>query len=294
MEQVWTIGSVLQWTSQRFAQNGFEQPRLEAEVLLGHALGKNRVKLYVDYVQPLTSGELAAYRELVRERLRGVPVAHLTGKKEFMSLSFKINGDVLIPRPETELLVETAASLARTVIEGRDIFIADVGTGSGVIAICLGRFLPGARVLGIDISPAALEVAGENARLLGVDDRVRFREGDLLGPLLREESGVDMITANLPYIPTGDIPLLQVQVRGYEPVLALDGGGDGLELYRRLIPEAVLVLRPGGYLVAEIGADQGQQAQGLFRPELWSEVGIRPDYSGRDRVLVACRRDERG
>jgi release factor glutamine methyltransferase len=298
MERVWTIGDVLKWTARRFAESDFAQPRLEAEVLLGHALGKDRVKLYTDYGQPLIPEELAAYRELVRQRLRGVPTAYLTGKKEFMSLSFKVNRDVLIPRPETELLVEAAASLARTGFRDREIFIVDVGTGTGAIAICLGRFLPQARVLGIDISPAALMVARENACLLRVADRVRFQEGDLLGPLLqgeaglREERAVDMVTANLPYVPAGEIPSLPVEVRGYEPALALDGGRDGLDCYRRLVPEAARVLKPGGYLLAEIGAGQGKRARGLFVPEFWSEVTVRPDYAGRDRVLIARVRGE--
>lgn len=294
MERIWTIQEVLDWTSRRFAQKGIEQPRLEAEVLISHALGKDRIGLYINNRQPLVAEELAACRELIRRRLRGVPAAYLTGKKEFMSLSFKVSEAVLIPRPETELLVETAVDLGRTVLAGQSLTIVDVGTGSGVIAICLGRFLPAARVVGIDISPEALRIAAENARNLAVADRVSFLEGDLLEPLTGQgwAGKVDLITANLPYIPAASIETLQPEVREYEPRLALAGGGDGLDLYRRLVPAACAFLKPGGYFLAEIGANQGHAARLLFSPECWQDVTVKPDYAGHDRVLQAQRRKQ--
>lgn len=293
----WTVREVLAWTAQYFFQQGVEHPRLEAELLLAHVLGQTRVELYINFDQPLQPNELAAYRELIKRRVEGYPLAYLTGQREFMSLTFEVNPAVLIPRPETETLVETAVELVRDAVRGYlatggpvelpPIRIAEAGTGSGAIAVSLARFLPAAQVWATDISPAALAVAQRNAERHGVADRVRFYEGDLLGPLLEPNSfgQFALVVANLPYIPTPEIPRLAREVR-CEPVLALDGGADGLDLYRRLVPQAARLLKSGGYLVMEIGFDQGNAAAALLAGEDWHPPRIKPDLAGRDRVVV--------
>ncbi|NLC08086.1 MAG: peptide chain release factor N(5)-glutamine methyltransferase [Syntrophomonadaceae bacterium] len=316
----WTISKCLTWTAQYFAKHHLDNPRLEAEVLLGRALGQTRVQVYMNLDQPMQPVELARYRELIRRRIEGTPTAYLLGEKEFMSLTFEVNRQVLIPRPETEVLVETALELlgysqrdkagftnagrlnepkpAESALEeeldqgGRlregGFLLIDVGTGSGNIAITLARFLPQAKVIGLDISAKALEVAARNASRHEVSSRVAFYEGDLLAPLAEMpqlKGQIDLITANLPYIPSDQLPHLMKEVL-QEPIIALDGGRDGLMYYRRLVPQALEYLKPGGYLLLEIAHDQGRAARKLFG-EGWEKVELRPDYAGRDRVVLA-------
>lgn len=288
----WTVREVLAWTAQYFLQQGIAGARLEAELLLAHSLRQNRVSLYVNYDQPLQPEELAAYRELIKSRVQGQPLAYLTGQREFMSLAFEVSPAVLIPRPETETLVETAVELMRDrvkptgespVTESPTSRIAEAGTGSGVIAVCLAKFLPQALVWATDISPTALEVAERNAERHGVADRVRFAQGDLLAPV--DQIELNLVVANLPYVPTGEIPKLAREVR-CEPISALDGGADGLDIYRRLVPQAARMLKPGGWLVLEIGWDQGEAAAALFKAAEWEEPKVKPDLAGKDRLVV--------
>ena len=284
----WTIGKCLTWTTQYFTQKRLDNPRLEAEVLLGKALGQTRVQLYMNLEQPLQGLELARYRVLIKQRAEGMPTAYLVGEKEFMSLAFEVNRQVLIPRPDTEVLVETSLEL----IGGRqneELVVVDVGTGSGNIAVALAHYWPKARVIGIDISEKALEVAKRNAGRHEVADRVTFYEGDLLSSLegLKLKGKVDLIAANLPYIPSNELPHLMREVL-QEPISALDGGRDGLSYYRRLLPQALDYLKPGGYLIIEIGPNQGKAAQKLFKEEPWDKVQVKLDYGGRERVVCAC------
>lgn len=287
-ESNWTIGKCLTWTTQYFTQKRLDNPRLEAEVLLGKALGQTRVQLYMNLEQPLQGLELARYRVLIKQRAEGMPTAYLVGEKEFMSLAFEVNRQVLIPRPDTEVLVETSLELIGE-RQNEELVVVDVGTGSGNIAVALAHYWPKARVIGIDISEKALEVAKRNAGRHEVADRVTFYEGDLLSPLegLKLKGKVDLIAANLPYIPSNELPHLMREVL-QEPISALDGGRDGLSYYRRLLPQALDYLKPGGYLIIEIGPNQGKAAQKLFKEEPWDKVQVKLDYGGRERVVCAC------
>lgn len=295
--KVWTIREVLQWTMDFFARRRLEQPRLEAEVLLKKVLGQDRVQLYMNFDQPLEAHELAAYRRLIQRRAAGEPAAYLVGEKEFMSLAFEVNRQVLIPRPDTEVLVEIALEwLQKTAVEifSPPHLVVDVGTGCGNIAVSLAYYFPSARVVAIDIAAAALEVARRNAVRHGVDERITFWEGDLLSPL--EELGlkgqVQLIAANLPYIPSSSLPHLPREVL-YEPLAALDGGRDGLAYYRRLLPQAEAALCPGGLLLMEIGENQARPLLKLLAGEAWEEVRVHNDYGGRERVVQARKKRTR-
>lgn len=279
MQENWTIKDLLEWTTRFFTDKGIEEPRLNAEVLLAQVLDKDRVYLYANYFAPVNKNEREQYREFIKRRSNQEPLAYLLERREFMSLDFKVTPAVLIPRPETELLVETVLQRAN---QAKPVAICDVGTGSGAIAVSLAYYLPQAQVTGIDISGPALEVARLNAQQHGVE--VRFLEGDLLSPLPVQEQ-FDFICANLPYISEDEYTQLDVQVRDYEPRQALWGFGDGLELYRRLIPQVWTYLRPGGYLLMEIGCDQAQAVAQLLPSSV--KVQVEQDWAGLDRLIIA-------
>jgi len=286
-EPKWTIGSILTWTKQYFADKGVASPRLDAEVLLSHILGRDRMYLYVNFDQPLEVGELAAFREAVKKRAQRVPVAYITGRKEFFGLTFAVSPAVLIPRPDTEVLVE--AALRR--LQGRDnLLLADVGTGSGAIIVSLLHKLPAARGVGTDISSDALAVAADNAARLGVADRAEFYRGDLFVPLTGRV--FDAIVSNPPYIAAKDLAGLDPEL-GYEPRAALAGGADGLYFYRRLVSGAAAILKPDGFLAVEVGAGQAGPVAALAVPArgLTAAEGIK-DYAGGERVVVLERRQQ--
>lgn len=259
---------------------------LDAEVLLRHVLKVDRIGLYTRPERLLSETELASYHNLLVRRAQGEPVAYLTGTREFMGLEFNVSSAVLIPRPETELLVEIVLNTLRP-LSGQAC-IVDVGTGSGAIAVSLAKYLPTAQIYALDISPAALAMAEQNAVQHGVAERVSFQQSNLLSALLTDIAGqVDWIVANLPYIPSADIPQLQLEVVGHEPKLALDGGSDGLVLYRELIPQASQMLKPGGQLIMEMGWDQGRELLSLLDGESWNNAQIIKDYAGLDRFVRA-------
>lgn len=266
-------------------QGGVSCPSLEAELLLAFAAGTDRVGIYRDAGRMLLPAEEEKLMELLKRRAAGEPVAYLLGQKEFMGLLFAVNRDVLIPRPETELLVETALEIFGG---EQSLLAADVGTGSGCIAVSLAHYLPGAIVYATDISLAALEVARQNARRHRVEERVYFLTGDLLAPLLALGffRRLSLVAANLPYIPSAEIEQLCPEVSRFEPRLALDGGPDGLELYRRLVPQAEEVLCPGGYLLMEISPSQEKEVPSLFPAGAW-QLSLRKDLAGRIRLVVA-------
>jgi len=277
-----TIRSVLQQMRSKFKECGIGAAALEAEVLLAFVTGLDRAGVYREWDRDLSKAEEDRLAALTGRRLLGEPVAYLTGSKEFMSLEFDVSPSVLIPRPETELLVETALNLlppSPTVI--------DVGAGSGVIAISLVLFAPGAKAYATDCSQEALDVAKGNALRHGVSDRVRFCRGDLLEPLysLVPAGGSDLIAANMPYIEQDELQRLPGEVK-HEPLLALDGGAGGLEHYRRLVPQAGYFLKRGGCLLMEIGALQGEEAAGLLESPQWETVVIK-DLAGLDRLVRA-------
>jgi release factor glutamine methyltransferase len=279
MQRDWNIKNILEWTTRYFADRGIQEPRLEADLLLAHALQKDRVFLYANYDIPLNREERDKYKQLIIRRVKQEPLAYITGQKEFMSLLFKVNPHVLIPRPETELLVETALELAQTNSCPR---IIDVGTGSGCIAISLAFYLPEAEVVGIDISAPALAVARENALTHGVE--VEFREGNLLQNCAGEEK-YDLIVANLPYVADGDCARLEAGVKDYEPRQALAAGEDGMDLYRALVPQSYELLKCGGYLLFEFSPEQAEIAWQLTSG--FKQVKIHKDLTGKNRLLQA-------
>ena len=280
MDEAWTILKVLKWTQGRFSERGIETPRLDAEVLLAHVLKYDRVALYTHFDQPLQADELTRYRELIKRRLQSEPVAYLVGKKEFRSLELHVDARVLVPRPETETLVELALTL---LADGPSHRIVDVATGSGAIALALKSARPASTIFATDLSPDAAEVARANATRLSLP--VDIRVGDLLAPVAAE-APFDLITANLPYIPTGDLPSLPPDVRR-EPRLALDGGPDGLSQVRRLITMAFPLLAPGGSLLLELAADQPPAVAPLLTSAGFLSPTTTKDLAGHPRILSA-------
>ncbi|HBX23433.1 MAG TPA: peptide chain release factor N(5)-glutamine methyltransferase [Desulfotomaculum sp.] len=280
-----TLGEAVNQASRLLQKKGIASPRLDAEVLLAHVLNQDRVYLYREAGSRLGTGAAGQYSNLLERRATGEPVAYLTGHQEFMGLDFLVGPRVLIPRPETELMVEYALGLLKG-WSGLPVAV-DVGTGSGAVAVSLARLAPGCAVYATDVSLEALVVARENANRHGV--QVYFGHGDLLGPLqgVLEPGAAAVIAANLPYIPKGDIPGLPRDVRGFEPHEALDGGSDGLELYRRLVPQALVLLAPGGHLLMEIGPDQAQEVLHLTAVNHLWDTRVLPDLAGRLRLAVA-------
>jgi release factor glutamine methyltransferase len=313
---------VLQWTTSRFDERGLATPRLDAEILVGHALGVPRVQLYVQFDRPLTPEELASIRELVKRRQSGQSVAYVIGKKEFWGLDFAVDARVLVPRPDTETLVDEAldrigrAPRVRRVSKLADAEaapedsavpdeppvaateatgamtpgklaprIADVGTGSGAIIVALAKERADAVAFASDVSPEALAVARANAERHGL--AVTFLEGDLEAPLLAH-APFDLVTANLPYVAAGDLAALAPEVRA-EPRLALDGGADGLDLVRRLVAAAPRLLAAGGALVLEIGAGQARATADLCVAAGLTDVRVRRDLGQIERVVSAVK-----
>lgn len=278
MADSWTIRDVLAWTAGHLAERGSDTARLDAEVLLAHALGSDRLHLYLDPDRPLSPTERDSYRELVRARATGAPVAHLTGEREFWSLPFRITPDVLIPRPDTEVLVEQA--LARmTADTGR---AADLGTGSGCIAAALAHERPGWQVDATEADPAAVAVARENVEQLGLAGRVTVHEGEWLAPLAGDL--FEVIVSNPPYVPADDPHLGQGDVAA-EPRGALVAEEKGLAAHRAILAQAPAHLQPGGWLLLEIGFDQGEAVTAAFGEAGFESVAVHRDYGGRDRAV---------
>jgi release factor glutamine methyltransferase len=283
--ETWTVLAVLDWTTKKFAERGLEPARLEAQVLLAHALHCTRVQLYTGFDKPLGDDELATIRALIKRRLAGEPMAYLVGDQEFWSLPFAVDRNVLVPRRDTETLIE--AVLAAVPDRGAALAGVDVGTGSGAIAIVLARELKASRWIAIDRSPAATGIARANATRHGVADRVDVREGDLLAPA--GPGPFDLIVSNPPYIATPDLASLSAEVQA-EPRLALDGGADGLDVLRRLASTAPSLLAPGGLLAVEHGFDQGPAVRALFDATgLLTPATTRADLAGHPRVTLARR-----
>lgn len=277
----WTIGSILTWTGQYFAEKGVENPRLDAEVLLSHILERERIQLYVNFDQPLQPHELAAYREAVKKRVARMPVAYITGCKEFMGLEFCVTPAVLIPRPDTEILVEAVLKKLYGIEQP---VLLDLGTGSGAIIVSLLANLSTAAGVAVDISDKALGIAQQNAEKNQVSSRLKFYQGDLYQPV--KGQAFDAIISNPPYIPDSDIQELTQEVR-QEPHLALAGGPDGLDFYRRIVRDAVQYLNPGGLLAVEVGIHQAQAVAALADPvEQLVFTEIIKDYSGIERVVL--------
>jgi release factor glutamine methyltransferase len=285
----WTIGRLLDWTAEHLARKGSEFPRLDAEVLLAHALGCRRIELYTRYEELADDAVRQRFRDLVRRRVEGCPVAYLVGRKEFFALELEVSPAVLIPRPDTEHVVMECLRLAKLMARPR---VLDLGTGSGNIAIAVAQQHKGAEVTALDLSPDALTVARRNAAKHGLAERIRFLQGDLFAPVPAGER-FDFVLSNPPYIAREEIARLQPGVREFEPHLALDGGPDGYAVLTQLVEGAQDRLEPGGHLVVEIGAPQEKRARECIRTHHGYELAETVhDYSGHPRVLVARWRPE--
>ena len=278
-----TILELIQKTTPFFEKAGVPTPRLDVELLLAHVLGLRRMDLYVQFERALTEPDLDRLRPLVKRRAAREPLQHIVGTIEFCGVILASDKRALVPRHETELLVERALALlpgdqATTVL--------DLGTGAGVIAIALLAARPSWRAVATDISTEALALARENAERAKVADRIEFRNGDLLS-ILKEGEIFELVTSNPPYIPTATIPGLQIEVHDHEPKIALDGGTDGLDLVRRLVAGAPRFLRGGGALLIEIGHDQADAVTALLKHGGWSDVAFTPDLQGHRRIAEA-------
>jgi release factor glutamine methyltransferase len=290
-EEVWTVGRLLAWTTDFLRQRGAESPRLDAEVLLAHALGCPRIQLYTTFDDQPAEAARQKFREFVRERASGMPVAYLVGRREFYSLSFRVTPDVLIPRPETEFLLIRLLDLAKqqAASSSGPLRIADVGTGSGILAVCAAKNISGSAVTAIDISPAALAIARENAQEHGVADKIEFLESDLFARLPTDRP-FDFIVSNPPYVKTSEMDQLMVDVRKFEPRLALDAGARGTEVIERLIPQAAARLVPGGWLLVEIGPAIEADVRRLVTDQGQFEIAPSiKDLAGHVRVIQARR-----
>lgn len=275
-----TVLEVLKKAEGHLSEKGCSTPRLDAQVLLARVLKTERVQLYVDYARPLSEEELSTYRRLVSRRVKHEPVAYLVGEKEFWSLCFKVDPRVLIPRPDTETVLEAVGEMKAPLV------FADVGTGSGCLLCALAGMFPDARGVGVDSDEQALLVAKDNIDRLELSGRVELRRGNLLEPLAGE--AYDLVCANLPYIPTGDLESLPPDIRLYEPLAALDGGPDGLESIRTLL-EQLPGLKGCGALVLEVGAGQAPEVSTLCAAAGFAQVYSRCDLAGTQRVIVAKR-----
>ncbi|WP_119065644.1 peptide chain release factor N(5)-glutamine methyltransferase [Aggregatilinea lenta] len=273
------VEQALAWARARLADADAEP--LDAALLLAHVLGVERAILIAHPDQPLLPDQAAVFGALIRQRAAGMPVAYLLGRRAFYDRDLAVTPDVLIPRPETEHLVEAALDWAR----GRaDLRVVDVGTGSGAIAVTLAAHLPDARIWAVDVSAEAVAVARQNADAYGLAARITVMHGDLLAPVLASGVRADLIAANLPYIPSGDLSALVVAQ--HEPRLALDGGPDGLDVIRRLLAQAPDVLAPAGLLLLEIGAGQGRAVMALAEAVFpGATARLHLDYAGHDRVV---------
>lgn len=282
---VWTVRRVLEWTTGHLKKHGSDTPRLDAEILLAHARRCPRIKLYTEYDQPLSDAVRAEMKDLVKRRAAREPVAYLVGFREFFSLPFRVTKDVLIPRPDTETLVVEALRLVRPLETSPQVL--DLCTGSGCIAIAIAKNAAQAQVTGVDISPAALAIAQDNAETLGVIERTTWREGDLFQPLA-SDNRFDLIVSNPPYIRDDELATLDADVRQYEPRLALAGGTDGLDLVLRLLSEAPLWLKPGGTLLLEIDPQQFPAVNVIAaQTTAYQEVRAIKDLNGQPRVWAA-------
>ena len=275
---------LLKISAEYLASMGIENARLDAEVLLADILGVDRIKLYVDYDRTLLNDELIAYRHAIAKRARRMPLAYITGHKEFMSLNLFVKEGVLIPRPDTETLIEIVEEyITRRQLNEPEIL--DLCTGSGAVACALASIFPKASIKAVDISPIACEVAEKNAFNLGFKERIEILQGDLY-KALKEERKFDVIVTNPPYIPSEMLEELQPEVSNYEPRLALDGGIKGMDLIETIISESMRYLKPSGMLALEIGDDiQARATCELIKGINMVNVNIAKDLSGLDRVV---------
>jgi release factor glutamine methyltransferase len=291
VEESWTILKLLNWTTDYFKKHDVAEPRSSAEVLLAHVLSQDRLFLYLNYDRPMEPQELSAYRVCIKRRLAGEPSQYITGTQEFWSLPLRVSPEVLIPRPETEVLVEAVLNFVHhNLATEANPSILDLGTGSGAIAIALARELPEARIMAVDLSAPALQLARKNAQLNQVDRQLHFVQSDIFSGIPGAPSKFSVIVSNPPYVSHSEFDKLASEIREFEPRGSLDGGPDGLAAIRRIVMEAPAVLRPRGGLLLEMGADQAETVSMIVsKSQKYNSFRILKDYSGLDRVLVAVK-----
>ncbi|NQU23413.1 MAG: peptide chain release factor N(5)-glutamine methyltransferase [Candidatus Nealsonbacteria bacterium] len=290
--ETWTVGRLLTWTADYLKEHQSDSPRLDAEVLLAEALACRRIDLYTRFDEAPDDDARAAFRSFVRRRAEGTPVAYLVGSREFYSLSFRVTPDVLIPRPETELLVVALLDLARSRPAGKPLTVADVGTGSGIVAICAAKELPSCRVTAIDVSPAALAVARENAAEHHVAEQIELVESDLFAAVDPQQR-FDFIVSNPPYVTTAELETLSPDVRNFEPYRALAAGKQGVDVIERLIRQAGDRLRSGGHLLFEVSPTVHDAARSLLESdERFTPGETIKDLARLPRVVQASRKGD--
>lgn len=281
----WTLTEIIHWATSYFKTHAIDSPRLTAEILLAHVLRCERIDLYLNYDRPLSAAELSAFNTLVKRRINYEPLAYILGTKEFWSLDIEVTRDVLIPRPETECLVEAVLEVLSQNLSSSAKRLLDLGTGSGAIVLALAYQQPGHVYFASDLSVKAVELARKNAQRHGLLKHIHFVVGDWFAPMNPISSGFDMIVSNPPYIPSRAIAELQAEIYRYEPIAALDGDTDGLASYKRIIGSAHLYLKSGGVMMLEIGHDQKDEVQRIASEcGQYEEIRFKKDYSGYDRV----------
>lgn len=280
----WTILKILRWTTHFFESKDVSaSARLDAELLLAKVLDFERMKLYTHFDRPMSEAELGDYRALIKRRAAGEPVAYILGSKGFWEIDLKVDARALIPRPETEILVEETL---KRLEKDSDARVLDVGAGSGAIALALADVRPNIRVAATDISPGALALARENADELGFSERVEFSEGDLFENVRADFFPCQIIVSNPPYIGEDERDDIMIDVKGFEPEFALFSGPDGLDMIRRLVPASFDALESGGHFLCEIGYKQGEAVEGILKDAGFVETSIRQDYARLDRVVM--------
>ncbi|MCA9066729.1 MAG: peptide chain release factor N(5)-glutamine methyltransferase [Planctomycetaceae bacterium] len=282
VQDVWTVRRILEWTTGFLRDKGVESPRVEAELLLAHARQCQRIRLYTDFDEPVSEQQRTRMRELVQRRAKREPLAYIVGTREFYGRSFVVGPGILIPRPETEKLIDLCLS---RISKEAHVRIAEVGAGSGCISLTLACQLPHSAVTATDISAKAIQTASENASRLKVADRVRLLHGDCLEPLLKEQSQLDVVVSNPPYIRDDEWETLQPEVGGHEPREALLGGPDGLDIVRRLVPQAASLLKPGGFILLEVDPAQCPSVCTILEAHGFLNCRVHKDLSGNDRVV---------
>ena len=286
----WTILRLLNWAASYFKSHDIDNPRSTAEILLSHALHLQRIDLYLQYDRPLNRDELSAFKQLAQRRRKREPVAYILGNKEFWSLPLAVTQDVLIPRPDTECLVETALGVLDQEPFGSSLRVLDLGTGSGAIILSIASQCQGPAYFASDISEKATLLAKANAAENGLT-HVHFFTGDWMAPLRTSARPFDLIVSNPPYIPSGEIPNLQAEIYRYEPLAALDAGADGLVCLRYLVQNVWPYLKPGGHLIMEIGYNQKNAVIAMADIDgHYEAISVRKDYGGNDRVICMRRK----
>ncbi|NQT30683.1 MAG: peptide chain release factor N(5)-glutamine methyltransferase [Candidatus Saganbacteria bacterium] len=280
--QTWTIKTLLGWTTDYFKKFNIEWPHLEAEILLAHTLNLKRIELYTNFERELKKEELAQFKKLIQRRSLHEPLAYITRYQPFMSLDFYVDPAVLIPRPETEKMVEVVIDVIKKSNVQCPVSLLDIGTGSGAIAVTLAKYLPNIKVIGIDSSADAIKIAQKNAEAHKVADRCQFMVGNMFEGIKQK---FDIIVSNPPYIPTADIDKLEADVKDWEPKQALDGGPDGLDYIRTLINEGPKYLKDDGYLIFEFGINQAERIKDLAKG-IFKEFKIIKDNSGLERIFI--------